>query len=152
MCVFYVGTLCAGRFGLGWAHDDFFVARHMIMHYSCISTFYFLIFGTICWLVLFCLSFSLSDSLHMAPKCKTTPSWNPLRSGASSFDFTPLHVRFCDEKASQDFSENFSKRGIHSERHVILLDFSDTTLPILIHSQGWESLCEILVSYPSVTI
>ena len=38
-CVFYVGTLCAGWFGLGWAHDDFFVARHMIMHYSCISTF-----------------------------------------------------------------------------------------------------------------
>ena len=60
MCVFYVGTLCAGWFGLGWAHDDFFVARHMIMHYSCISTFISL------FLVLFvdwCFSTCLSLSL-----------------------------------------------------------------------------------------
>ena len=108
--------------------------------------------------VLFCfspslsLSLSLSDSLGMAPKCKTTLSWNPLHSGASSSDPTPLHVKFHDENAYQHFSENFSKRGIHSERHVILLDFSSTTLTIIIHSRGWESLCKIPVSCPSMII
>ena len=53
-------------------------------------------------LVLYCdgsLSLSLSDSLRMAPKHKSAPSQNPLYFGASSFDPTPLHVRFCDEKA-----------------------------------------------------
>ena len=79
------------------------------------------------------LSFSLSDSLHMAPKRKSAPS---LRFKASSSDPTPLHVRFHDEKARQDFSENFSKRGIHSERRIILSNFSDTTLPTVIHSWG----------------
>ena len=73
MC-FFVETLCASRFGLGWAHDDIFVACHMIMRYSCIRTFLFLPFGTICWLVLFCLSLSLSlslsDSLRMDPSTK----------------------------------------------------------------------------------
>ena len=98
------------------------------------------------------LSLSLSDSLRMAPKHKSAPSQNPLRSRASSSNPTPLHIRFCDEKARQDFSENFSKCGIHSECHVILLDFSDTALPTIIHSQGWESLCEIPVSCPTMII
>ena len=35
---------------------------------------------------------------------------------------------------------------------MILLDFFDTTLPTIIHSRGWESLCEILVSCPIVII
>ena len=83
------------------------------------------------------LSFSLSDSLHMAPKRKSAPSRNPIRFRASSSDPTPLHVRFHhDEKARQDFLENFSKRGIHSERRIILSDFSNTTLPTVIHSWG----------------
>ena len=72
----------------------------------------------------------------MAPKRKTTPSRNPLHSGASSFDPTPLHVQFRDEKARQDFLKNFSKCGIHSESHIILLDFFDTALPTVIHKQG----------------
>ena len=75
---FFVGTLCAGRFGLGWAHDDIFVARHMIMHYSCIRTFSFLIIGIFCdwhFSVCFSLSPSLLNSLRMAPKRKFAPSW-----------------------------------------------------------------------------
>ena len=72
----------------------------------------------------------------MAPKCKSTPSQNPLRSGASSSDPTPSHVKFRDEKAKLDFSENFSRRGIHSKRQVVLLDFSDTDLLTVIHSRG----------------
>ena len=88
----------------------------------------------------------------MAPKRKSALSQNPLRSGTSSSDPTPLHIRFHDKKARQDFSENFSKRGIHSERHVILSNFSKTTLPTVIHSQGWESLCEIPMSCCNMTI
>ena len=88
----------------------------------------------------------------MAPKHKTTSSQNPFHSEASSSDSIPLSVRFCDDKACQDFSKNFSKCGIHSELHVILLNFSDTTLPTVIYGRGWESLCEILVSCPSVII
>ena len=102
-CVFVV-TLCAGRFGLGWTDDDILVTRHMIMHFSCIRTILFS-FWYNCWLELFfcsslSLSLPLSNSLHMAPKCKSALSQNPLCSGASSSsDFTPLHVRFCDLKA-----------------------------------------------------
>ncbi|KAK9983387.1 hypothetical protein SO802_032912 [Lithocarpus litseifolius] len=78
----------------------------------------------------------------MAPKRKSTPSQNPLCFGASlSSDPTPSHLRFRDEKARKDFSENFSQRGIHSERQVILSDFFDTDLPIVIYSRSWESLC-----------
>ena len=89
----------------------------------------------------------------MAPKRKSTLSQNPLYFGAStSFDPTPSHVRFRDDKARKDFSENFSQRGIHSECQVILSDFFDTNLPTIIYSQGLESLCGIPVTCPSVII
>ena len=149
---FYVGNLCAGRIGLGWAHDEFFFARHVLMHCSYIRTFSFSFFWYYLLMVLFCLDPFLSNNLRMAPKRKTTPSWNPLRSGASSFDSNPLHVKFRDEKSRQDFSENFSKRGVHSKRRMILSDFSYTDLSTVIHRRGWESLCEIPVSYPTVII
>ena len=89
----------------------------------------------------------------MAPKLKSTPSPNLLHSRAfSSSDPTPSSIQFCDDEARKDFSENFSRRGIHSERHVVLLDFFDTDLPTVIHSRGWESLCDIPVNCPSVII
>ena len=73
----------------------------------------------------------------MAPKRKFTPARNPLRSGASSFtDPSPSTVRFHDDDAFKAFSENFSRRGIHSERQVVLSDFADTDLPSVIHSRG----------------
>ena len=63
----------------------------------------------------FLLPFSLFLLLvySMAPKCKSTPSENPLRSWAStsSSNPTPSHVRFRNNKAQKDFS----RRGIHSE-------------------------------------
>ena len=79
----------------------------------------------------------------MAPKRKSTPARNPLGSGSSSFDTPPLHIRFRDGKAQQDFLENFQRCGIHSKHYVILSDFSDTSLLGAIQTQGWESLCEI---------
>ena len=83
----------------------------------------------------------------MAPKRKSTPAQNPLRSDASSsFNPSPSTVRFSDDDAFKALSENFSRRGIHSKRQVILSDFVDTDLPSVIHSRGWESLCDVLVT------
>ena len=113
-------------------------------------------FGTLL-LVSLSLSLSLSlVSLLMAPKkSKSTLSWNPLCSWASSsscVDPTSSYVRFHDDKARKDFTENFSRHGIHSERQVILSDFSNTNLPTVIYNWGWESLCDIPVTCPSVII
>jgi len=73
--------------------------------------------------------------VSMALKHKSTPTWNPLHSGASSSsDSTPLSLQFRDDDAHKAFSENFSRRGIHSERQVILADFADTVLPTVTHS------------------
>ena len=89
----------------------------------------------------------------MAPKRKSTLARNPLHSGASlASDSAPLFLRFRDDDAYKAFSENFSKRGIHSERQVILSDFADTDLPSVIHSRGWESLCDVPVTCPLVLI
>ena len=67
-----------------------------------------------CWdfsdyLSLSLLLFSFTLVVSMAPKCKSTPSQNSLRFGAStSFDPTSSHIRFHDEDAQKDFSKNFS--------------------------------------------
>ena len=38
------------------------------------------------------------------------------------------------------------------ECHVILSDFFDIDLPFVIHNRGWESLCDIPITCPSVII
>ena len=92
-------------------------------------------------------------SVSMAPKRKYAPSQNSLRSEVlSSSDLTPYSIQFHGEQAQKDFSENNSRRGVHLERRVIFSDFSDTDLPTIIHSRGWESLCDVLVTCPSVLI
>ena len=79
--------------------------------------------------------------VSMAPKRKSTPTWNPLCSGvSSSSDSAPISLSFHDDDAHKSFSENFSRRDIHSERQVILADFADTDFLNVIHSRGWESL------------
>ena len=133
-----------------------FSTSHVHAFFMHTYPFFSLFFSIV--MVLFCLSPSLSLSLSlldrqcMAPKRNTTPSQNPLHSRTSSSDPTPLHVQFFDEKAQKDFSENFSTCGVHSECHMILLDFYDTTLPTIIHNRGWESLREIPVSCPTMII
>ena len=95
-------------------------------------------------------------SCIMAPKRKSILSQNPLRRRASSSsspsDPTPSHVQFCDENAKSDILENFSQRGIHSERQVVLSDFFDTELPTVIYNRGWESLYGAPVTCPSIII
>ena len=89
----------------------------------------------------------------MALKRKSTPSQNPLHYGAStSPDPTPSSIRFLDKDARKDFLENFSWRGVHSKHQVILSNFSDTDLPTVIHSRGWESMCNVPITCPSVLI
>ena len=89
----------------------------------------------------------------MAPKRKSIPARNPLCSGASSStDPSPSNVRFHDDDAFKAFLENFSRRGIHSECQVILSDFVDTDFPSVIHSRGWESLCDVPDTCPLVLI
>ena len=159
MCAIFVDLLCVVWFGLGWAHDAFYVAYHMLMHFHAYVPSFFYILILIC-LVLFCVSLSLSLSLFlalvcsMAPKRKSTSSRNPLHSGASSSsspsDPTPSHVLFHDDKACKGFSKNFSRQGIHLECQVILSDFSDTDLSIVIYSWVWESLYGIPVTCPSI--
>ena len=128
--------------------------------FSCICTFIFLysyidLFGTFLRLSLsLSLSLFLALVCSMAPKRKSTSSRNPLHSGASSSsspsDPTPSHVLFHDDKACKGFSKNFSRQGIHLECQVILSDFSDTDLSIVIYSWVWESLYGIPVTCPSI--
>ena len=150
--------LCADRFELSWAHDAFL---HVTC--SCISRAYVPSFQYI-WYYWCCLRLFWSSFLFlplflftlvvsMAPKCKSTPARNPLRFGTfSSFDPSPSNVRFRDDDAFKAFSENFSRRAIHSERQVVLSNFADTNLPSVIHSRGWESLCDVPVTCRLVLI
>ena len=113
----------------------------------------FELFGAFLIVSFFPLSLLFTLVVSMAPKCKSTSSQNPLLSRASSSSNTiHSHIRFRDEDASKDFSENFFGRGVHSERWVILSDFSDTDLPTVIHSRGWELLCDVPVTCPSMLI
>ena len=74
--------------------------------------------------------------VSMTPKHKSALSRNPLHFGAlsSSYDLIPSSILFRDEDARKDFLKNFSQRGVHSECRVILVDFTDTDLPDVIHS------------------
>ena len=113
----------------------------------------FELFGAFLIVSFFPLSLLFMLVMSMAPKRKSTSSQNPLHSKAlSSFDPTSSHIRFYDEDARKDFSENFSRRGVHLEHRVILADFADTDLLIAILSRGWESLCDVPVICLSVLI
>ena len=157
MCVI---CLCAGRIGLGWAYDVllFFMSHVHAFPMHTYSLFHiydiFELVGTFLIVILFFLPLNLFMLVvSITPKRKSIPAQNPLRSGASSStDPSPSTVRFRDDDAFKAFSENFSRRGIHSERQVILSDFADTDLPSVIHSKGWESLCDVSVTCPLVLI
>ena len=125
----------------------------MHRYFSSIYLLYLNYFGAIL-IVFFSLPFFLLTLvMSMPPKHKSTPTRNPLRSGASSSsNSTPISLWFHNDDAHKAFLENFSRCRIHSERQVILADFADTNLLDVIHSWGWESLCDDLVTYPLMLI
>ena len=139
---------------------------HFVLHVTCSCIFhaYVLFFFLYIWYIWIAWDFFYCSSLllplnlftlvvFMAPKRKSTPAHNPLRSGASSStDPSPSTVWFRDDDAFKAFLKNFSRRGIHFERQVILSDFADTDLPSVIHIRGWESLCDVPVTCPLVLI
>ena len=113
----------------------------------------FELLGTFLIVILSLPLFLFTLVVSMAPKRKSTPARNLLRSEASSsFDSAPLSLRFHDNDAHKAFSEDFSRRGVHLERQVILVDFADTDLPTVIHSREWESLCDVSVTCPLMLI
>ena len=66
--------------------------------------------------------------VFMALKRKSIPARNPLHSSAStSSDHAPFSLRFCNDDAHKAFTKNFSRRGIHSKRRVILGHFLTPT-------------------------
>ena len=140
---------------------------HLYFHVTCSCIFMltylqvsiFVILSLVGVFLIFSLSPSLSVSYVscvMAPKRKFILSRNPLLSKASFSSSpsnpTPFHIQFHDEKAKSDFLENFSRRGIHLECQIVLFDFSNTDLPIVIYGKGWESLCGASVMCASVII
>ena len=131
----------------------------MFLHSPCIctSSHIFLLVWTILelfWLSLFFPSlFLVTLVVSMVPKRKSTPTRNPLHSGAStSSDHAPFSICFRNNDAHKAFMENFSWWGSHSKRWVILGHFADIDLPTVIHSQEWESLCDEPVTCPLVLI
>ena len=119
----------------------------MFMHfpYICTSFHIFFLLWTVLelfWLYLsFPSLFLFMLVVFMAPKRKSTPARNPLHSGASSSsDHAPVFLCFCNDDAYKAFTENFSRRGIHLERRVILGHFANTDLPttsgVLLHMHG----------------
>ena len=131
----------------------------MFMHSPCICTSFhiFLLLWTV--LELFWLSLSFPSLflvtlvVSMTPKCKSTPAQNTLHFSAStSSNHAPLSLHFGNDDAHKAFTKNFSRRGIHSERWVILGHFTNTDLPTIIHNREWESLCDKPVTCPLMLI
>ena len=75
MCVSYVGTLCASKFGLGWVHDVFIVACYMFMHFYAYVPFFsfFLILLLIRTFLLLSLSLSVLFWIVYAWHLSTNP-------------------------------------------------------------------------------
>ena len=131
--------------GLDWAEPMMLFTLHVIC--SCIFMHMYLTFNIFLYIwtvwsfsdcLFLPLLFLVYVSMSMAPKSKSASSQNPLHSRAStsSFDPTPSSIRFCDEDAWRDFSENFSRQDVHLERRVILANFADTNLLDVTHSRG----------------
>ena len=150
MCVLYILKCCV-LVGLDWAESVMLLSLHVIC--SCIFHSYVPLLIFFRYWYVFCtflhasLSLSLSLSLvscSMAPKWKSASSRNPLRFGASSSNFTPSHVRF-------RFGEIFSTgHWFGTSSHSIrLFQYWPSTV---IYSRGWESLCGIPVTCPSMII
>ena len=134
MCAWLL-LMCAGRFGLG-----FYPWCTSHVHAYFMHTYPFFSFYLFC---LWCVSsFSQLD-------CAWYLTFVFL---SSNPPIPPLHVQFHDKKAWKDLLGNFQKRGLHLKRHVIMSKFSNTPLPTVIWTRGWEFLLEIPLRCPIVFI
>ena len=153
-----LNCLCADRLNPWW----YYCCTSHACAFSCIHTLHsiyfciFELFGAFLIISFFPLPLSLSlvyVSASMAPKHKSALSRNPLHSWASSSSILPPFLFGSMMRMPERTSwRNFLKKNVHSEHRVILADFVDIDLPDVIHSQGWESLCDVPVTYPSVLI
>ena len=154
-----LNCLCASRFGLGWAHDVTLLCTSHIHAFSSICTlhlvyFYiFELFGAFLIVSFFPLPllFMLVHQWHQIVNLLCPRSLYVLGPPLSS-NPTPSSIQLRDGDAQKDFSKNVSRWGVHSECRVIMANFANTDLPDVIHSRGWESLCDVLVTCPSVLI
>ena len=157
MCVFLLEPCVL--VSLDWVEPMMIFLLHVT--WSCIFHAYVLFFSlfgiSVDWCFSTCLSLFLYFFLSQIV-CAWHPSANPLRPGTLFVPGNHLLLTLLHSMSGfviwrlVSFSKNFSKRGIHSERHIILLDFSNTDLLTVIHKRGWESLCEISMSCPSMII
>ena len=148
---------CCVLVGLDWAEPMIF----LMLHVTCSCNFHayvpilFYHIDTKLFSAFLHVSLSLSF-FRLVALWHLNENLNPLHSGASSssspVDSTPSHVRFRNDKARKDILKNFSRQGIHLKRQVILSEFSDIDLPIVIYNRGWESLCGILFTCPYMII
>ena len=130
--------------GLDWAEPMMFFILHVTCSIISMHTYsLFHIFDI----------FELLGTFLIVLLFFSTLAQNPLGSSASSStDLSPSTVQFRDDEAFKAFLENFSRRGIHSKCQVVLSDFANTDLPSVIHSRGWESLCDVWVTCPLMLI
>ena len=109
--------------GLDWVEPIMFLLLYITCSCVFINTYlqFFIFWYTNCvgafLLVSLSPSLLLLVSCVMAPKWKSILSQNPLCSGISTSSSNPIpsSIRFYDEKARKDFSENISRRGIYSK-------------------------------------
>ena len=92
MCVYFVVNMCPSRIGLGWAHDVFTIAYHMLMHFHPYVRYilYILIYWTV--LGLFWLSLSPSLSLLFTLVASWHLSVNLFHPGTLFVLGHPLHL------------------------------------------------------------
>ena len=127
--------------GLDWAEPMML----LLLHFTCLCIFHayvpsFLYILILNCLVLFCLS--LSFSLFLSLVALWHLNENPLRLGTL---FVPRHLLLLPPLIL-----------LHLKSSFVMIkpvtNFSDTGLPTVIYSRGWESLCGIPVTCPSVII
>ena len=136
-CVLYMLNCCM-LLGLDWVE----LMMLFMLHISCLCIFmhaYLHFFIFLYWFV-WCFSASLFLPLFlalvcsMAPKRKSTPSQNPLRSGASSSsspsDPIPSHIWFSDDKLVKTFWRTSHDEAFIQNAKSLYRIFSILTFPL----------------------
>ena len=122
--VYYICSINCVLVGFDWVEPMMYLlcmshVHAFSMHLYVFSHFLTIVncFGAFLIVSFFPVSiFLVTLVVSMAPKRKSTLTWNPLHSSAStSSDHAPLSLRFRNDDAHKAFTENFSRQGIHLE-------------------------------------